>query len=382
MFTTPSIYWGFILRNTVAIAGISTSAVDSLWPALLSVEDCLGQNGPCEMTEDPDEVSPVLSGITRLVGHDIPLEYCVGTAALTTNIIIGDAIIWGRVYVLWPRNQTIRLVLVLLLLGTIATGVVSTAHACQSPGQLQQTVQDPSDETAGTYSLVGPAAGNLMGSFFEGDPFGFAATVLGLATNVTSTCLIGFRAWEHRALARGNGLKHFLGRSQVSRALALLIESGAFYSAIWIIVVVYQSITRPYYAAGTEEMNTAGGITQSSTFHAFTASLEAFTEGGLVIVIAIYPTVIMLLVALNRSECDTIASCRDNGQDAAVPSLVFRGSDTHGPGQSVDRPSCAMGQAFAESNADPESASSLVDIDTVSTAKYSERRCSITVVGL
>ena len=45
-----------------------------------------------------------------------------------------------------------------------------------------------------------------------------------------------FTCREHRALVRGNGLKSFLGRSQVSRALTLLTESGAFYCAIWVCI--------------------------------------------------------------------------------------------------------------------------------------------------
>ena len=44
--------------------------------------------------------------------------------------------------------------------------------------------------------------------------------------------LSGYR--QHRAVVRDNGLKSFLGRSQVSRALTVLIESGAFYSVIWV----------------------------------------------------------------------------------------------------------------------------------------------------
>ena len=132
---------------------------------------------------------------------------------------------------------------------------MSTTHACPGFGDGSGVWLNPSVETTGVGSLVGPAAGTLGGSFFEGDHFGLAASVLSLATNALSTCFIGYRAWydscpsaivthmishnlptyrEHRALVRGNGLRSFLGRSQVSRALTLLLESGAVYSAIWV----------------------------------------------------------------------------------------------------------------------------------------------------
>lgn len=87
---------------------------------------------------------------------------------------------------------------------------------------------------------------------------------------------------------------------------------------------------------------------ESSPFRAFTAGWEAFTEGALVTIIvrrddrlssiaicnqppilcllqAIYPTVIMLVVALNGSECNIIASNRGDGQEQDA-GLVFRGS--------------------------------------------------------
>ena len=135
-----------------------------------------------------------------------------------------------------------------------ATGVVSTARSCRGPGSDGGT-QLPllPEDRPGLGRFIGPSAGDLLGSFFEGDPFGVAASVLSLTTNVVSTCLIGWQAWyghnlvrshtrlciyrlarKHRALVRGNGLKSYLGRSQVSRALALLIESGVFYSVIWV----------------------------------------------------------------------------------------------------------------------------------------------------
>ncbi|PIL34715.1 hypothetical protein GSI_03496 [Ganoderma sinense ZZ0214-1] len=335
MFTTTSIYLAFVLYDTLSIERATMSAVGEVNRAVTVLEECMEQKSPCLK---PRRLRFLFanSDVIRLAAHDIPLEYCVGTAALTTNIIIGDAIVLGRAYVLYPKNRIIRLALLLLLLGTLSTSIVSTAHSCQSPGLSQEFVL-PDAETTGVYNLAGPSAGNLMGSFFEGDIFGIAASVISLATNVISTCLVGYRAWQHRALVRGNGLGSFSDRSRVSRAMALLIESGAFYSAIWIVVVVYQFITRPFFDAGSDLMNDGKDGHHSSIFRTFTAGWEGFTEGGLVVVIAIYPTIIMLLVALNRSECDTIASYRGSGQDATVPgSLVFRGSAHHA--QTVDFP--------------------------------------------
>ncbi len=123
-------------------------------------------------------------------------------------------------------------------------------------------------------------------------------------------------------------------------------------------MVVYQFIASPSYNLLKGNVQNILMAPHSSAFRAFTAGLGAFTETGLIIVIvcrtivpyddvrlmiyssplqAIYPTVIMMLVALNRSECDTIASYHGDGQDAvALPSIVFRGSALVHGAQSLD----------------------------------------------
>ncbi|KAM5545666.1 hypothetical protein V8D89_000704 [Ganoderma adspersum] len=377
MFMSTSTYWAFILRNTFTFADVVMSSVVRLASGANSLGQCVRQGGSCNILQLWSNNSPLVGpDIFWLASHAIAPEYCVGTVALTTNIIIGDIIVLGRVYVPRPRTRLVYLIFIILFLGTVATGTVSTTHSCLGFRNTSVSYVDPAIETAGVGSFAGPAAGNLVGSFFEGDPCGIAASVLSLATNAMSTCFIGYRAWEHRALVRGNGLKSFLGRSQVSRALTLLIESGAFYSTLWIIVVVYQFITNPAYEdPEVDSISTP----HSSAFRAFTACWEVFTEGGLVFVVAIYPMVIMLLAALNRSECDNIASYRGNDQSdgaAALPSVVFRGSAlVHAQsldfaGDSHPVPQRAPHEAASES--------SLADFDTVDCS--SERGFSSSVV--
>ena len=82
-----------------------------------------------------------------------------------------------------------------------AAGIVSTTHSCQKFSGIRY-ISDPASETAGVGSVVGPAAGSFVGSFFEGDPFGIAASVLSLATNAISTCFIGYRAWYDYSSSR------------------------------------------------------------------------------------------------------------------------------------------------------------------------------------
>ncbi|KAM5545655.1 hypothetical protein V8D89_000693 [Ganoderma adspersum] len=324
MFASTSIYWAFMIRNTFTIAGIATFAstdMESAWEAQFHLQNCAD-----EMSQTTCPAIPS-SPLGWLAEPDFTYEYCAGTVALTTNISIGDVIVWSRVCVIWPRNRLVRLVFALLLLGTVSMGIVSTIHSCQglvARSQLLIPLDYQGHGFAGIGSNIGPSAGNIVGGLFEGDPFGSAASVLSLTSNVISTFLVGYQARKHHALVHGDGLRSFLGRSQVSRAFMLLIESGACYSIIWVFVVIYQLVSAPWYSHSTYSSRPS----PSQALGAFTVGAESFTEGGLVIVVAIYPTVIMLLVALNRSECDTIAASYHAGQqlDAAVPSIAFRNS--------------------------------------------------------
>ncbi|KAI1786427.1 hypothetical protein LXA43DRAFT_55644 [Ganoderma leucocontextum] len=354
MFASTSIYWAFIIRNTFTIAGTTASTSDDIgraWELQFLAHDpaCGGDEATLTICH-PDVLG-------RLSDPDFTYEYCVGTAALTTNISIGDAIVWSRVCVLWPRHRFIRLIFALLLLGTVCTSIVSTVHSCQGllvHGAVPTFPLDPESQViVGIRNGIGPSAGNIVGAFFEGDPFGIAASVLSFTSNVISTCLVGFQAWKHRALVRGDGLRSFLGRSQVSRAFMLLIESGACYSVIWAFVVTYQLISTPWYSHAL-----SSSTRPSPALSAFATGAESFTEGGLVILVAIYPTVIMLLVALNRSECDTIVSYRGDGQAAVVPSLVFRGSVL----QSVSSPQAGNGLSAGD-RASSTVSSSADDVD-------------------
>ena len=166
-------------------------------------------------------------------------------------------------------------------------------------------------------------------------------------------------------------------------------------------MTVCQFIAGSYYERdGGEALHSP----HSSSYRAFTAGWEAFTEGGLVIIVvcttfkfphydrqltlvrlslfplqAIYPTVIMLLAALNRSACDNIASYRGNSQfeDTTALSIVFRGSAVVVPARPLDFPSNCP-SAPQRKYDEAASASSFIELDIVD---CSERGSSSSVVG-
>ncbi|KAI0739950.1 hypothetical protein C8Q80DRAFT_1124230 [Daedaleopsis nitida] len=101
---------------------------------------------------------------------------------------------------------------------------------------------------------------------------------------MVATALIWIKAWEHRKFIADVNL----GRtSRVERALALLIESGSVYCILWMLVVIYQVIWQIYGDA---------------IYPTFNSAVEYFLKGCLIPLVGIYPTAIILLVALDKSH--------------------------------------------------------------------------------
>ncbi|TFK82048.1 hypothetical protein K466DRAFT_438072, partial [Polyporus arcularius HHB13444] len=114
-------------------------------------------------------------------------------------------IVWWRAWVLWPDNRVVRWVCVTIIVLT---------------GGSQTFV--PSPITTLEYRTI-----------FGGSVYGIAAGLFSLLTNVAATALIAYRAWMHRRLIMSY-LKGCSPRTQVERTLALLVESGVLYSALWV----------------------------------------------------------------------------------------------------------------------------------------------------
>ncbi|KAI0711775.1 hypothetical protein C8T65DRAFT_829383 [Cerioporus squamosus] len=188
---------------------------------------------------------------------------CVQTGTLVVNIVVGDAVVWWRVYMLWLGVKAKRVILgvsATLLAATFAMSVVDTCGACNFH-----------------LSIVESASG--YGQLFSGTTFGVSAASMSLATNTVATCFTAYRACRRLTLT---------GAEQI---LILIAESGFVYSAIWVLVVVWQ--------AGENNSNIFAHGTGSASFWGV---MSYFVNGGLVPIIAIYPMFIVVMVALKRTQ--------------------------------------------------------------------------------
>ncbi|RDX40292.1 hypothetical protein OH76DRAFT_1413068 [Lentinus brumalis] len=143
------------------------------------------------------------------------------------------------------------------------------------------------------------------GTLFEQDLFGLTASVLSLASNLVATALIWCKAWEHRKFIASVSL----GRSsKVEKVLALLVESGAVYCVLWMAIVAYQVTLQ------------AQGTNSRPHVDAF---VDYFIKGCLIPLVGMYPTAIILLVALNKSHFEGTTR-----GDIVTPHLSFQQPDS------------------------------------------------------
>ncbi|KAI0744351.1 hypothetical protein C8Q80DRAFT_892347 [Daedaleopsis nitida] len=108
-----------------------------------------------------------------------PLQECTGTASLTINVTLGDAMVWWRAWILWQNSRAIRVLCILLVSATFVAGVVATAHGCNS------STASSIVELAGT-STLHDAMMLTSGSLYTGDKWGLAASEACVALTETS----------------------------------------------------------------------------------------------------------------------------------------------------------------------------------------------------
>ncbi|KAK0193531.1 hypothetical protein F5146DRAFT_1031116 [Armillaria mellea] len=131
------------------------------------------------------------------------------------DFIIGDSIVLWRAWVLWNHDRRILYASLILVLGSVVTGVmlIQTLASSSKPVSIYR------DGGTSTWTT--------------------SAMILTLSTNVFATTLISYRAWIHRRLIRslsGGSYNAAQVRGKID-ILALLIESGTLYCCTWFAMI-------------------------------------------------------------------------------------------------------------------------------------------------
>ncbi|KAI1786947.1 hypothetical protein LXA43DRAFT_1168263, partial [Ganoderma leucocontextum] len=244
LYASTATYCGGIMRMTVANNRVIESAADALLLA---------------SAESTPNASRLDSGTSPLTAA------WLATISLTVNVLIGDAIVWWRACVLW-RNQLMCWLGPLLLAAALALELV---------GASIQAKSSPPDEN-GLPHIIGA------------HPYAAMTAGLSLAINLLATSLIGIKAWsvKHRVALHGHFGEDKDGRKYVVKVLLLLVETGVVYLILVTFMMVYLAINQ----------------TTSRSGRAFADGFHAFMYGCAVPIVAIYPTAIIFIIALDQSQ--------------------------------------------------------------------------------
>ncbi|RDX42086.1 hypothetical protein OH76DRAFT_144034 [Lentinus brumalis] len=302
MWMSALAYWIAILLAAAetysALHDLASQNVDQAGTVLRCALDLRVDAAAARTDCQQEQVTTLLySSLKTYNIHD-----CIGTTALTVNVVIGDSIVWWRAWVLWPDNRVVRSICAIVIMLTTLTGVLDTKDACRMQAAAAgNTIPAPQ---------LGLGSVATRGTMFSGDAWGIAAGLSSFLTNAIATSLIAYRAWEHRRVVMSY-LRGQSRRTQVERTLALLVESGLLYCALWLTIVVY-------------ELSSMSLVPADSVF---ANRFYYVMEGCAVALIGMYPTLVIIMCAVDKSRYEKASD--DDG--ARNVSIVFAGGPSSRP---------------------------------------------------
>ncbi|RPD53676.1 hypothetical protein L227DRAFT_581128 [Lentinus tigrinus ALCF2SS1-6] len=239
MWVSTAVYWVTTLVAAVtaydALQDLASWGITRLTDMQNCMHSLLGSDTASASICQPRELG--LLGMHPHSSNVSIMQLCTGNVALTVNIAIGDSIVWWRALILWPDSRIVHLTCGVMILITTVMGAIDTRDACV---RHSLTTDTTAPCIAGIWQISHSADLGKTGNIFSGDVWGAIAVLCSLSTNVIATMLIAYRAWEHRRAIMSYLKKAAPGRTKVERALALLVESGLLYCALWVVIVVLE----------------------------------------------------------------------------------------------------------------------------------------------
>ncbi|KIK56343.1 hypothetical protein GYMLUDRAFT_99188 [Collybiopsis luxurians FD-317 M1] len=192
------------------------------------------------------------------------------------NYVLSDYVVVWRCWTLWDRVVFPRLFLAFCVMGSTVAAIISGAMCIRDDILFGSAKSGPQD-----LILIAPL----------------------IITNICSTSLVGYKAWQHRRFMKEN-----LGRetksSQAGKVLILLVESGAIYCLLGILAMISSEVFKA---------DTARAELGKATL----SSLQTHLAG-------IYPTAVILLVTLEKTQKDAFERTNDNAvMESRVTTLNF-----------------------------------------------------------
>ncbi|KAL1759407.1 hypothetical protein FB107DRAFT_204911 [Schizophyllum commune] len=174
---------------------------------------------------------------------------------LALDLLVCDAIVVWRAWVMWQESRVVKVILSLCMVGSVV-GVV--AH-------LIWYAVAYLDSEAPTLSLL-------------------MVTIPLLLTNLVATILVGLQVWYYRRNVKSIA-SPWRKRTRIGKILVLLLESGFVYCLLWIASIALE----------------VDGTSDDARADYYMAASNAYQSFA-----GIYPTLIVIIVAVQRSTTQSL----------------------------------------------------------------------------
>ncbi|KAI0310979.1 hypothetical protein OF83DRAFT_1153063 [Amylostereum chailletii] len=199
---------------------------------------------------------------------------------LTLVLLLSDGVVLWRACVVWGWSKSVVSIATSLLVSLLGLNVAYTLSSI------------PSTFASPPQSLLGLASSQY--------PLAVSLYTVSTFANVCATGMVAYKAWNHRQDIR-RYLKNRTAKSAVENVLSLLVESSVVYSIFTILLLLTMIPTlSPLYFA----------------FQTYWASAMNQISG-------IYPTLIVIIVALQKSHLEHQFSYVNRVQDVLHNALPF-----------------------------------------------------------
>ncbi|KAL1730163.1 hypothetical protein EV714DRAFT_272936 [Schizophyllum commune] len=182
-------------------------------------------------------------------------ESVTSNFGLRINLLLSDIIVVWRAWVLWPDSLWARLIMAVALFGSVGGVIVSSI-----------------------FLFLAKLTDVAFLDWLNTSPI---LTVPLFFTNIVACVMVGIKVWDYRQNVKayiGNAGNH---GASIERTLLLILESGVVYCLLWLFLLL----------SGVEVLSDDSNTVLLSV---------AVSVAGL------YPTIIIILVALEKSHTDTV----------------------------------------------------------------------------
>ncbi|KAI0768365.1 hypothetical protein BC629DRAFT_1596065 [Irpex lacteus] len=246
MYIMATAHWGTML---------SLWTQRSLADEQLLMDNIRGLTASNSTTSCPSDALDILASNNTFWAGKVALPSCAPTAFLSISVILSDAIVLFRAYTIWSGKRAIQITSAMLLLALVGISGSNTIDTC---------IQATSSRCLFCgINMPGPSL----------------TVCLSFVLNLWATSTVAYKAWLHKRVVK-NYLTTGTTLTRSQKLLALFVDSGALYSALWAGLVV-------------SEFSPIGSKAES-------VFSEYFLSTSLIQVVGMYPSMLLIAISMEK----------------------------------------------------------------------------------